>query len=159
MSANRYQPHVLVLPEDDANTELANGFVLEVTHDRRIQVLPEAGGWLSACERFTSEHVRGLREYPKRYFVLLIDFDGKNDRADKVRERIPEDLRDRVFLLGVQSEPEALKKDRFGSFEDIGRMLGKDCREQTKGVWMHDLLRHNISELDRMEQTVRSFLF
>jgi hypothetical protein len=32
MSVNKYQPHVLLLPEDDANTELANGFVLEIEY-------------------------------------------------------------------------------------------------------------------------------
>jgi hypothetical protein len=26
---NRYQPHVFVLPEDDANRQLANGFLLD----------------------------------------------------------------------------------------------------------------------------------
>lgn len=28
MSVNKYKPHVLVLPEDDANRQLANGFLL-----------------------------------------------------------------------------------------------------------------------------------
>jgi hypothetical protein len=40
MSANKYKPHVVVLPEDDANRQLANGFlthpVVPVTHDRYI---------------------------------------------------------------------------------------------------------------------------
>lgn len=45
MSVNRYQPHVLVLPEDDANRQLANGFVLDLdaTVLTRIQVLEEVG--------------------------------------------------------------------------------------------------------------------
>jgi hypothetical protein len=159
MSANKYQPHVLVLPEDDANSQLANGFVLEVKHDRRIQILPEAGGWQSVCERFVSEHVKGMREYPERYLVLLLDFDGQTDRADKVKEKIPEDLRGRVFLLGVQSEPEDLKKIGLGSFEDVGRTLGKECRERANDVWTHDLLRHNVGELGRLEQSVRGILF
>jgi hypothetical protein len=29
MSVNRNRPHVFVLPEDDANLQLATGFVLE----------------------------------------------------------------------------------------------------------------------------------
>lgn len=159
MSANKYKPHVLVLPEDDANYQLATGFVLEVKHNRRIDILPEAGGWLSVCERFVSAEVKGMRNYPERYFVLLLDFDDQPDRADKVSERIPEDLKDRVFLLGVQSEPEKLRRDLLNSFEDIGRTLGKECREGTREVWTHNLLRHNVSELDRLEQSVRGFLF
>lgn len=159
MSANKYQPHVLVLPEDDANNQLATGFVLEVKHDRRVQILPEVGGWLSVRERFVSEHVKGLREYPKRYLVLLLDFDNQADRAEKIRERIPEDLIGRVFLLGVQSEPEDLRRAGLGSFEDIGRTLGKECRDGIRNAWTHDLLRHNAAELARLEQCVRGFLF
>lgn len=46
MSINAYKPHLLVLPEDDANREMANGFLL----DSRVlmcnmSVLPPAGGW------------------------------------------------------------------------------------------------------------------
>jgi hypothetical protein len=156
---NKYQPHVLVLPEDDANRQLATGFELEVRYGRRIQVLPEAGGWLSVCEKFVSEHVKGMRRYPERRLVLLLDFDGQSDRADRVKENVPEDLKSRVFLLGVQSEPEALKKAGLGSFEEIGRGLGKECHEGTKNGWTHNLLQHNASELDRLEQAVRGFLF
>ncbi len=42
MSVNRALPHVLVLPEDDANRQIANGFLLALDSSvqRRIQVLP-----------------------------------------------------------------------------------------------------------------------
>jgi hypothetical protein len=44
MSVNKYQPHILVLPEDDANRQLANGFVLDQSvATRNIQVLEEVG--------------------------------------------------------------------------------------------------------------------
>jgi hypothetical protein len=156
---NKFVPHVLVLPEDDANLQLAGGFKLEVKHDRRIQVLPEAGGWLAVCETFLSEHVKGMRQYPARYLVLLLDFDNQSDRPDRVWEKVPEDLKSRVFLLGVQSEPEALKQAGLGSFEYIGRRMGKECREGINDIWTHDLLQQNASEIDRLEQTVRGFLF
>lgn len=46
MSVNVYQQHVLVLPEDDANRQIVNGFLLEPSlNERVIQVLPIAGGW------------------------------------------------------------------------------------------------------------------
>ena len=46
MSVNRHQPHVLVLPEDDANRQLANGFRLDqYLLNWKIQVL-RGGGWL-----------------------------------------------------------------------------------------------------------------
>lgn len=156
---NKYVQHVLVLPEDDANRQLANGFVLGVEDTRRIQILPEVGGWTNVCEIFLLDHVKGMRKYLDRYLVLLLDFDNRNDRREKVTERIPEDLRCRVFLLGVQSEPEALKQEGLGSFEDIGRRLAKECRDGIKGIWGHNLLRHNSNEIGRLEQAVRSFLF
>ena len=55
MSVNKYQPHVLVLPEDDANRQLANGFLLDqYLSTRKIQVLEEVGGWIQVLERFLS---------------------------------------------------------------------------------------------------------
>jgi hypothetical protein len=42
---NKYQPHVIVLPEDDANRQIGNGFLqVPSLQARRIQILPEAGG-------------------------------------------------------------------------------------------------------------------
>jgi hypothetical protein len=56
---NRYQPHILVLPEDDANSQLANGFLLELDQSAltKIQVLPEASGWRVVLNSFESDHV------------------------------------------------------------------------------------------------------
>ncbi len=46
MSANKYQPHLLILPEDDANRELANGFILnQAINPRVVQIMPPAR-WL-----------------------------------------------------------------------------------------------------------------
>jgi hypothetical protein len=81
MSVNKYLPHVLVLPEDDANRQLANGF-----------------------------HVSGMRKYTDRFMVLLIDFDDHLNRLKTMKDSIPEDLLDRVFILGTLSKPEALRQ-------------------------------------------------
>ena len=43
MSVNKFRQHVFVLPEDDANRQLANGFLLDLSV-RQVQILPEAGG-------------------------------------------------------------------------------------------------------------------
>jgi hypothetical protein len=77
---NRYQPHVLVLPEDDANSRLANGFLLDLDQSAftRIQVLPEVGGWRAVLDTFESDHVAGMDRYTERYMVLLIDFTARN---------------------------------------------------------------------------------
>jgi hypothetical protein len=156
---NRILPHLLVLPEDDANRQLANGFVLGVRHERRIQVLVEAGGWSVVLERFQSEHINAMRKYHERRMVLLLDFDERDNRPDQIKAQIPDDLKDRVFILGVQSEPEALKRAGLGSLEVIGSRLASECREGKREMWAHDLLKINASELDRLQQIVCGFLF
>jgi hypothetical protein len=159
MSANKYQPHVLVLPEDDANRQLANGFLLDqYLSTWKIQVLEEAGGWNEVLERFISDYATGMELYTGRYMVLLIDFDGKEERLQDVKVRIPGHLRERVFILGALSEPEALRKD-LGSYETIGLAMAQDCREDTDTTWGHELLRHNAGELERLRESVRPILF
>jgi hypothetical protein len=157
MSVNQYLPHVLVLPEDDANSQLANGFTLDVS-TRQIQVLEPAGGWMKVLECFESDHVRAMQSCTPRYMVLLIDFDGVPGRLNVAKNFIPDHLTDRVFVLGVWTEPEKLRAD-LGSYETIGMALAKDCREETDTTWGHDLLRHNAAEIDRLRDRVRPFLF
>ena len=161
MSVNKFQPHVLVLPEDDANSQLANGFLLDshLIPNRQIQVVEEAGGWTDVLKCFKSDHLAGMNRYPGRHVVLLIDFDGKLERLTEVKAGIPEHLSDRVFILGALTEPEALKQASLGSYEEIGLAMAKDCREGTNTIWGHDLLRHNATEVDRLRQHVRPILF
>jgi hypothetical protein len=158
MSVNRYQPHVLVLPEEDANRQLANGFHMEIALIRQMQALPVAGGWVDVLARFQSDHIAEMDRCPNRFMILLIDFDGQEDRLDCAKAVIPDRLKDRVFILGVWSEPEALRQ-ALGSYETIGSKMANDCREDTDMIWGHNLLGHNASELDRLREHVRPILF
>lgn len=157
MSVNRNRPHVFVLPEDDANLQIATGFVLEFP-TRQIQRLPVARGWREVLRRFESEHIPGMQEYPDRLVVLLIDFDRREDRLNEARAAIPSHLIDRVFILGAWNEPEDLRND-LGSLETIGRALARDCRQNTDTTWGHALLRHNSSEVARFCERARQILF
>jgi len=161
MSVNEHQPHVLVLPEDRANIQLANGFHLEVPwhRQRQMQILPVAGGWNEVLNRFESVHAMKMERCQYRFMVLLIDFDGKQERLTEAKAKIPVRLADRVFIVGALSNPEALKQANLGSYENIGRALAKDCREGTDTTWGHELLRHNACELDRLRTCVRPILF
>jgi len=157
---NKHVPHVLVLPEDDANRQLANGFVLDHCLDtRRIQILEEAGGWEPVLERFKKDHVQDMERNPNRFMVLLIDFDGHLDRFDRAKGEVPKTLQDRVFIVGVRSEPERLKADIRQSYEDIGAALAKDCRDDTDNTWSHPLLCHNTNEVQRLRASVKQILF
>jgi hypothetical protein len=161
MSADSFQPHVHVLPEDDANSDMANGFLLELDPrvSRRLQILEASGGWRNVLQDFESNHVAGMYRYAGRHMVLLIDFDESAERLNDALDRIPERLRDRVFILGAFSEPEALRTVGLGSYETIGKAMARDCRDGTDTTWGHDLLRNNASEIIRLRQHVRPILF
>ncbi|WP_373526458.1 hypothetical protein [Nostoc sp.] len=159
MSINKDKPHILVLPEDDANRQIANGFIVYLPNSPLIQVLPVARGWKNVVKKFTNHYAFKMRQYPHRMIALLIDFDQDKDRLSYVKLQIPDDLEDRVFVLGVLSEPESLKRDIKKDFEKIGEALAKDCSDNTNELWGHDLLKHNKTELDRMILSVKPFLF
>ncbi len=161
MGANEFRPHFFVLPEDDANRQIANGFAkyLSESVSRSLVILAEAGGWLSALEQFDRDHVADMRRVTKRLMVLLIDFDNDRERLGWVKRKIPQDLADRVFVLGAFREPEDLETALGSSFEAIGSALAEACRENVHGDWAHELLLHNSGELARLREHVRPILF
>jgi len=68
---NKYRPHVLVLPEDDANRQIANGFLLWPSlKDQNIQILPSAGGWTAVRDKLHTL-LPDISKYPDRIMVLL----------------------------------------------------------------------------------------
>src|SRR5438067_223278 len=142
MSVNRNRPHVFVLPEDDANRQLADAFHKEVdwSRYRQMQVLPEAGGWENVLTLFNSDYIAAMDRYPCRFMILLIDFDGQQDRLTTAKAAVPDRLVERVFILGVLTEPEALKAD-LGTYDSIGSALAQDCREETNTIWGRNLLQ------------------
>jgi len=160
MSVNKDRPHVLVLPEDDANLQIANGFHKQIVwnRQRQMQVLAPAGGWLELVALFTSEHARDMERWPNRLMILAIDFDGRDDRLENVRADIPHHLTERVFVLGSWTEPEQLKAT-LGPYETIGGAMATDCREGTDQTWGHVLLRHNAGELERLRGHLCQILF
>ena len=165
MSVNKYNSHLIILPEDDHNLQIAKGFRRYLNLKDVIQVLPVARGWKKVMEEFENNHIINIRQFPKRNILLLIDFDDQEDRFSYAQEYIPEDLRNRVFILGVKIEPRDLKKDvlknfnHIKSFKNIGEALAKDCAENKNELWGHDLLIHNKPELERMILSVKPFLF
>jgi len=158
---NPYKSHVLVLPEDRANEQIVNGFnnFLDI-YSRAIQIERPAGGWEKVVDKF-KENISDMKKFPKRMIVLLIDFDEDyENRFSYVKEQIPDYLENRVFVLGVLSEPEKLRSNLGNNFECIGENLAKDCSNNTTNeLWGHDLLKHNKTELDRMILSVKPFLF
>jgi hypothetical protein len=159
VSSNLYQDHLIVVPEDRPYRKIAKGFegAVPTRGARRIQVMPEAGGWLEAVKQVETD-LHKLRRYPERRLVLLIDFDGDANRRLYVEDRIPQEVKDRVFLLGSFEEAEDLTPG-LGHPESIGGQVGRACEASHDGPWGHELLRHNATELDRLSTFARSLLF
>lgn len=160
MSVNKYKPHVWVLPEDDANRELANGFLL---HPRlkltAIDVRPVARGWHKALA-VVDDWAKELRTYPLRRLVLLVDLDGQGEaRTQQIRDGFPADLRDRIYLLSTCEEPKALRVEQGQSLERLGKALADACAHQEEGLWNNPHLQHNETELVRLRDDVKPILF
>jgi len=160
MSANKYKPHVLVIPEDDANRQLANGFLLHhAVDDRFIQIMTPAGGWRNVMGVFNKEYIQYLNSYHVAHVIMIIDFDGDESRREECEQQIPDAIRDRVFIIGSIDEPETIKQDLHQSFEQIGLSLATDCDNETFGLWHTPHFEHNASELTRLIATVRPIVF
>jgi len=108
---NRYRDRLLVLPEDRANEEIANGFIQNLNvnerhvNERHVNVERIAGGWVKVVEKFNQDLVPVMDEYKKTWVVLLIDFDRDRGRLSWVKNRIPEDLKLDVQVLSYGSIP------------------------------------------------------
>lgn len=158
---NRWADHLIVLPEDTANHNLATGFQLELDWacQGRYQVMPAPGGWVKTFEALRNKYLDHLRKYPTGHLLVLIDFDGDANRRSDPNAMIPGDVSDRVYVLGTLHEPEDLKKSTKAAFEDIGRSLAQACRSGSPDLWSHAHLAHNDSEVSRLRNSVRPFLF
>lgn len=156
---NKYKDHLLIVPEDDANKDLALGFMNAVPRGvNAIHIEPVAGGWSSARDR-VENLLPSMRKCSCRRVLVLVDFDTSMTRRQDVMRNVPADLADRVYLLGVWSEPESLQATlNHRSREAIGEELARACLDDTDGLWQHALLAHNADEVARLRADVLPFL-
>lgn len=165
MAINNYDLHLLIIPEDDAYRDIANGFIGHLAvAARKIHVEKPADGWLKLLKSFTQDYEKGLRQYPKRRVLMLLDLDGSPDRAQKITNDIPEDLRERVFLICCKDEAESIKKELgHGHFESIGERMAQSCHDNVhdspESPWACPQLQQSRGELIRLAEAVRPFLF
>jgi hypothetical protein len=149
LALNRYLPHLIVIPEDDANRQIAVGFTLGC-QTKQIRIENHCRGWTDTLDVFLRAHESDMRSYPKRYVVLIVDSDGQNDRISNIRQQLPVDIAGRVFVLGCFDEPENLKSE-IGSFESIGKTIAKQCIDGEHSIWLNVHLIHNTEELNRLK--------
>lgn len=160
MSVNKHRPHVLIVPEDDANRQIANGFVMHhrLVAGRQVQILPIEGGWSKVLARLVLMQSE-MKTYSQRQVVALVDFDERLERRQEFMQKLEPSLHDRMFVLGTKSEPEALRQQGLGSYEVIGKALAEDCVNRTSNAWAHPLLSHNTNEIRRMQSNIVPVLF
>ncbi len=156
---NKYRPHLWLLPEDDANIAIANGFVL---HDRvasrMVQTMNPVNGWPHFHRVFEQEYEPLLRRYGAGHLLMLVDFDGVAERRSELEKFVPEELRPRIFIMGSKITPELLRREVGMSFEVLGKRLAIEC-DKPDGLWNHEHLIHNRPELERLIAVVKPFLF
>lgn len=120
MSANNYKPHLKVLCEDKINQDMMRGFAMGVFNaSQHIDIIQDvAGGCHKAKILLENIWVDKLLKYPTMFLLIIIDFDKDISRITYMRENLPEELKDRVFILGCFDEPEKFKqyaREKIGS--------------------------------------------
>lgn len=166
MAVNEFQKYLLILSEDDAYRDIANGFAnhFAVAY-QKIHIPSPAGGWGKLLKLFSKECVSDVRHHKGCHVLLLLDFDGRPEHySGKISRSIPTDIKNRVFVLGCMDEAENIKRELGpGRFEAIGEKLAESCYDDAyagpDGPWLCPQLQHNRVELDRLAAAVRPFLF
>jgi hypothetical protein len=159
MSANVYQTHLLVIPEDKANQDNVNGFLLRVeSNPRQLQVLDLANGWTKGKDKLLELSKGHLKKYMNAYALLLVDHDGDSARGSNIKADISDDVKDRVFVIGVLSKPEELKSANQ-KYEQIGGLIADGCKANNSDFWQQKLLAHNLEEVQRLSLVVHRLFF
>lgn len=167
MNINKYKDHLVIMPEDRAEEEIANGASNSLNIDNRVVHIDKpARGWLKVVKRYKDQVVQEMLKNEFLHVILLIDFDCDSTKGDtpekrffQVLKEIPDNLKDRTFVLGTLDEPEDLKTKLSMSLEKIGETLAEDCPDKRNQLWNDDMLKHNTPELERLIKTVKHFLF
>lgn len=161
---NKYTDGLQILAEDEDLASIVSGFFAcaNINFDhRRVDDKGAASGWTSVQD-WLCKSVSFLEKYDKLCRLGIVDFDGYENRATNFKKKIPEEVRDRVFVLGPIRNVETLKKETGLSLERIGAKIARTCASMTpveNSIWQCDQLKHNIPEVERLKKRVGSFLF
>ncbi|MDR0564379.1 MAG: hypothetical protein LBG78_05525 [Azoarcus sp.] len=162
--ANKYTKHLKIIAEDDSCRQLANGLMNVVSNNRAIDSIEISDGWLKSFDFFSDKEIERLKKFNNRILLLIIDSDNNVDsRFKKFKEKVPDEFKDRVYLLSSKGESEDLRsyfKSVFGknSLELIGEKLAESCHRGKFDLWNCDQLKHNKPEIHRFYDSVKTFL-
>lgn len=151
MSANKYQWHLKIIPEDDKWRDMAQGFKRKLPPclQRKVDICPVAGGW-GKCLKLVKEFK--LDQLADRHLLVLMDFD-KRDKERQLTIDASTNNHPRVFVLGSKVEAEDL-------IQSLGRGGAIACGEKffsfdmrcPDNLWQTPMLDnlHNHATLPRL---------
>ena len=169
-SGNRFRKHVVLFPEDELTSLVAQGFVEDPhVNERTCWVHHNFGkGWSSVVDGVDDFD---LGRFPDSHLVLIIDYDrcGQN-RLNEIRSRLASNpYHDRIYVLGAAHEADDLKRQvaelshrhsitpkAVGSALAMSSAGSETC---TDGLWGISQLAHNAEELMRLCHAVRDVIF
>ena len=156
MRPNRLKPHLFIIPEDDKDRSIALGALGALNINAKV--MGNTRGWRKVEKLLNKEYIPRLRNNANTHLVIVIDFDNWGEqRYEKVISWVPNELKDRVFILGPAKEPKDLKRElklRM-SFEEIGGTLVTDCDEEhISPLWDREMLSHTKPEFRRLLDTI-----
>lgn len=159
---NKYKDHLIIVAEDEALHAVVNGFLLNNSiNTNTCKLMPYSRGW-TKVEDQTSGYSRDLEKTPCRRVLFVIDFDKNGKRLNRFKCKFPQELHDRMFVIGPWSNVENLKTCLGSqSCENVGRTLSEACPINSKktGAWSCKELSHITSEAQRLCENVKNFLF
>lgn len=158
-AVNKFKPHLFIVPEDEADERIANGFQLHLEVAGEVQIMPAAGGWKKVINTILVEYVPILKSNGNAHVIGIIDCDNDSERIAKQLATFPADLRERIFVIGANANPEVFKNAVKMKFEQIGEKLAAECFSDQFELWNHEMLSYAAGEVVRAKNTLRTFLF
>lgn len=174
---NKYKPNLLILCEDAINRDIAKGFILGL-HDLHGFLNPSpiethhelAAGWCKAIDNLENSWINKLQDNPNLFLLVLIDSDGRMDRIQEIKSKLPNDLINRISVMGCFHQPETLKKQAHTAIkqmdkkakvsdENVGKALFQHCKDNPENnLWHSDELKHNLAEIEQLKENTKHFI-
>lgn len=151
MASNKFQWHLRIFVEDDANRQIVNGFLesfFQHNIPRCIRVLPPSGGWRATLDAAQLDCVEGCS---CRRVLAVIDCDGDANRICTATANGQANL----YIMGCCEEPEKLRQllQHPGHFSTLGDSLAREYCHNNTSLWLHIV---NKVALDALMQDAKN---
>ncbi len=155
MSVNLFKPHLVILPEDEKNRDIALAVQrhLPRAFANQIKIENPLRGWLKTLDAIDLVYQPNKDE---QYIVAVIDFDDNlEERHQMIAKRFEENgyNKGHVFVIGAKSEAENVWQMPILQDKTL-RLENEDYLKFTDRFWTSDQLVHNRATLEALCQMV-----